>query len=99
MKREDWRFKATDAKSCPFCGSNSISVCHKEVRYIGVNGFGVKKLKMKAYCTCNKCHSRGKPIFYIGYANATLCSYNENYLPIYSCGDKAIDAWNRRAEV
>ena len=96
IKEEPWRFKTIKAESCPFCGSTSISVIHKEVRFIGRNGFGVKKLKMCVYCTCNKCHSKGKPIFYIGYANATISSYNEDYLPVYSCSDKAIDAWNRR---
>lgn len=96
MKCERWKFKAINAKNCPFCGSNSVSVAHKEVRYIGQNAFGVKKLKMKAYCVCNKCHSRGKPVFYVGYSSAA--GYDENHLPVYSCGDKAIENWNMRSE-
>ena len=45
MKCERWKFKAINAESCPFCGSNSVSVAHKEVRHIGQNAFGVKKIK------------------------------------------------------
>lgn len=65
----DWRLTVNknDIKPCPFCGSKSISVCHSEVKYIGQNEFGNKKIKMKVFCMCNKCFSRGKPITYIGY--------------------------------
>lgn len=96
MKREDWKYKAANAKSCPFCGSESVCVLHKEVRYIGHNAYSIKKHKMKAYCICNKCHARGKPIFYIGYSNAGYGFYDSEHLPVYACGDKAVDAWNER---
>ena len=96
MSYENWKYKAENAISCPFCGSESISVLHKEVRFLGYNAYGIKKHKMKAYCICNKCHARGKPIFYIGYTGASWSYYNEKHLRVYSCGDKAVEAWNER---
>lgn len=96
FKRDPWQYKAENAVECPFCSSKSVSVKHKEVRYLGQNAMGVKKHKMKAYCVCNKCKATGTPVFYIGYSGATCASYNEEYLPVYSCGDKAIEKWNTR---
>ena len=84
------------ALPCPFCGNTSISVRHKEVRFIGQNYFGTKKIKMKAYCACNRCHATGKPIFYIGYTARGESGYSEEHLPIYARGKEAIKAWDRR---
>lgn len=95
MRCEKWRYKADNAKPCPFCSSDSISVAHKEVRFIGYIYDGIKKLKMQAYCMCNVCHAKGKPIIYTGY-NANVGFYDNEHLPIYACGDKAIAAWNNR---
>jgi hypothetical protein len=96
MTREKWKYKVDGAIPCPFCGSESISVQHAEARYIGQNCFGVKKHIMKAYCVCNKCYSRGGIVKYVGYSDAGQGFYDEEHLPIYSCGDKAIELWNRR---
>jgi len=96
VKFEQWKYKAENAKSCPYCGSNSVSVTHKQRRFIGYNGIGFKKITMQAYCICNKCHAKGKPIKYIGY-EASHSFYDSEHLPLYSCGDKAIEAWNNRA--
>lgn len=98
MNRERWRYKAENADPCPFCGGKSVSVMHKEVRFIGKNGFGVKKILMQAYCKCNSCHAKGKPIKYTGYADADYGYYDNDHLPIYSCGNKAVEAWNERKE-
>lgn len=89
-----WRYKTEEAIPCPFCRGESVSVAHSEVRYLGQNQLGVKKIKMKAYCVCNKCGARGTPVFYIGYQNRS--TYDEEHLPIYSCGDEAIKKWNTR---
>ena len=94
MKCEPWKYKAINAKPCPFCGSTSVSVAHREERFIGQNNAGIKKIKMAAYCICNKCHSRSKPVIYIGYTRYT--DYIKDYRPVYSCGDEAVEKWNRR---
>lgn len=94
MKCEKYRFKAENAKPCPFCGSESVSVVHSEIRFVGKNDYGVKKHKMKVYCVCNKCKSRGIPTVYIGYSDRAY--YDEAYLPVYSHGDDAIASWNER---
>lgn len=94
IKREDWRYKAENAEKCPFCGSGSISVMHKEMRFLGMNFYGVKKHKMQAYCICNMCHAKGKPVIYIGYSNRV--GVDADHLPVYSCGEEAIKAWNTR---
>ena len=96
FKRDAWQYKVENAVECPYCSNKSISVKHKEIRYLGQNAMGVKKHKMKAYCVCNKCKATGTPIYYVGYSGATAISYNEEYLPVYACGDKAIKAWNTR---
>lgn len=92
IKCEDWQYK-TDARNCPFCGSASISVKHKEIRFLGINYLGCKKIKMKVYCICNKCKAAGTPVFYIGYTSGI---YTKDHLPLYSCGEDAINSWNRR---
>lgn len=95
IKREKWRYKVENAKNCPHCGGGSISVMHKEMRFLGQNFLGVKKHKMQAYCMCKACHAKGMPIVYIGYSNRVGC--DAEHLPVYSCGDKAIEAWNTRS--
>lgn len=96
VKCDEWQYKVENAVPCPYCGGTSVSVKHKEVRYLGENDFGVKKHKMKSYCVCNKCKATGTPVYYIGYSDAYFKAYSEDFLPVYSCGDKAIEAWNTR---
>lgn len=98
ITREPHQYRAILAENCPFCGSESVNVKHREIRFIGQNFHGTKKIKMKAYCACNKCHATGKPIFYIGYTSPGESGYNEEYLPIYARGKEAIAAWNERME-
>ena len=93
---ESWQYKAKNAIQCPFCASYSISVKHKEIRFNGVNGIGDKKIRMKAYCICNKCKATGTPIFYTGHTMPGIYGFNEEHLPIYCRGDEAIKAWNKR---
>lgn len=93
---EKWQYKAKDATPCPFCGSESVSVKHKEIRFYGWNGLGFKKHRMKAYCVCNKCGATGTPIYYDGYSNAPFAYYDDEHKRVYSCGEEAIKAWNTR---
>ena len=96
IKNEPWQYKAKNAISCPYCGGESVSVKHKEVRFYGFNGLGFKKHRMKAYCVCNKCGATGTPIYYDGYSNAGYGFYDKEHLPTYSCGEEAIKSWNTR---
>lgn len=95
---DDWRKKANkeDVKPCPFCGSNSISACHKQIKFLGQNEFGIKKIKMQVYCKCNNCHSRGTPVTYIGYVGGS--KDNDKYPWIYNDEFKldALIKWNKR---
>lgn len=95
---DKWRvtLNTEDVRECPFCASKSISVCHAKVKFLGQNDFGVVKQKMKVYCKCNKCHSRGTPVAYIGYENRG--GYDEEHRYIYDDFFKydAIAKWNKR---
>lgn len=93
---EKWQYKTKDALPCPYCGSESVSVKHKEIRFYGWNGLGFKKHRMKAYCVCNKCGATGAPIYYDGYSDASFGYYDDEHKRVYSCGDEAIKAWNTR---
>lgn len=87
-----------EADSCPFCGSESISAVHRQVHFIGMNEFDIKKIHMKCYCTCNKCRARSKAVHYIGYVCAPYDFYDETHPHIYSddMKIKAVIEWNRR---
>lgn len=98
VKFDKWKYKAENAKNCPFCDNSSISVMHKQKQFMGYNGLGFKKIEMTAYCMCNKCYAKGTPVPYVAYTNCNHSYFDENHLPLYSCGDKAIEAWNRRTE-
>lgn len=47
---------------CPHCRGNA-KVSFKDTRFIGQNIRGDKKLVYRVQVICNKCRSRGKPIF------------------------------------
>lgn len=47
---------------CPHCGGNG-KVSFKDSRFIGQNIRGDKKLVYRIQVICNKCRSRGKPVF------------------------------------
>lgn len=94
IKCDKWRYKTEEAIPCPFCNGESVSVAHSQIKFLGQNDFGAKKIKMKAYCVCNKCGARGTPVYYIGYES--LGGYDKDHLPIYSCGEEAIKLWNTR---
>ena len=76
-------------KSCPFCGGNgNLSI--RQGKFFGVNGFGDKKMKLVLQVSCNRCHSRGKPITTEYLVNPNYENIPEEYR------DKAWNAWNRR---
>lgn len=79
-------------KSCPFCGGDNIKMMHKDVGFIGWNGFGAKKIKYQSYAMCNRCYSKGAP---------ATCEYEADTergrMALKENDKKAAAAWNRRA--
>lgn len=95
MRKEKYSMRVENAEKCPFCGSTSITVFHKQGVLIGRNDFGGKKIDMKCYCKCNKCHARGGVVSYIGYCN--LREYGDkDYIYENKYKEKAIERWNTR---
>lgn len=47
---------------CPFCGGKA-KASFKDSRFFGKNICGDKKLVYRVQVICNKCRSRGKPVF------------------------------------
>ena len=102
-----------ELKPCPFCGGKG-KVSFKDKYWGGWNGRGDHQKSYSVQVICNKCHSRGKPITTGWLMNphpylTTYCGrYNETDLRIQSVKDatemfkpyveRAIEAWNRRAE-
>ena len=90
----------TELKPCPFCGGTKLKVERKS-RLAGWNGLDMR-VEMHTYSVrCNTCHARG------GAVGGRVM--NERFtrrvqLPDWATTDKAleekaIEAWNRRAEV
>lgn len=95
------------ALPCPHCAGNG-KVSFKDHRFVGQNVFGDKKLVYRVQVICNKCRSRGKPIFtdplvnpnpYItkwgnSYAETETCKKEtERFLPYVLL---AVSEWNTR---
>lgn len=90
---------------CIHCGGKG-KVSFKDYRFIGQNYFGDKKIVYRVQVICNKCRSRGKPIFtkplinpnpYItkwgnSYAETDIC--NKETQIFYPYVKTAINEWN-----
>lgn len=97
-EQNGYTMRIENPKPCPFCGSKSVTVWHKQKTFIGKNDFGATKLKMQCYCKCNKCHSKSKPISYIGFFDLKTYDCEHEYAYDYKFKLKAIEEWNKRAE-
>ena len=95
---------------CPHCkGSGKVSF--KDHKFVGQNFYGDKKLVYRVQVICNKCRSRGKPIFteplvnpnpYLTkwgncYADTDIC--NEETNKFFEYVKSAIHEWNTRAPI
>lgn len=78
-------------KPCPFCGGKG-HLSSREIRFIGQNYFGTKKIHMGVQVICGRCKARG------GLITGTIVfdSYGADYLKEMS--EKAAEAWDGRAE-
>lgn len=89
-----------DLKPCPFCGGTKLKIDRKS-RLAGWNGLDMR-VEMHTYSVrCNTCHARGGAVGgRVMNERFTRCAQ----LPDWATTDKAlevkaIEAWNRRAEV
>lgn len=95
---------------CPHCKGNG-KVSFKDHRFVGQNFRGDKKLVYRVQVICNKCRSRGKPVFtdplinpnpYLTkwgncYADTEVC--NEETKKFSEYVKSAIREWNTRAPI
>lgn len=95
---------------CAHCKGNG-KVSFKDYRFIGKNFKGDRKIVYRVQIICNKCRSRGKPIFteplinpnpYITkwgncYADTDVCNAETNKFSGYV--KAAISEWNTRAPI
>ncbi|MBR4009427.1 MAG: Lar family restriction alleviation protein [Clostridiales bacterium] len=82
-----------ELKPCPFCGGKG-HLSTREIRLMGMNYFGEKKIHMGAQIICGRCKSRG------GLATGTIiyASDREKREGLEPLENGAVELWNRRAE-
>lgn len=82
-------------EKCPFCGG-SARLSLRDVRFIGQNGLGDKKIKCAAQYICNSCKARG-PVYTAALINPYNhnCQKSEAYQWMIT---EALKGWNRRVE-
>lgn len=85
-----------DLKPCPFCRGNG-KLSYRQMRFIGQNYRGDKKIKIGAQVICNRCKARGAL-----YSGVVLDPYvraeKEKDAAFIWITKEAIEAWNRRAK-
>lgn len=85
---------ADGLKPCPFCGGNA-KISLREMKFIGHNDFGSKKIKCGAQVICNRCRARG-PL----YIAELIDPYDrdcQKSAPYIWMTNEAANDWNRRA--
>lgn len=92
---------------CPFCGWKG-KVSFKDHRFCGQNYRGSKRIVYRIQVICNKCRSRGKPVFTqpIVNPNPYITKWGNNYAETESCRKEterftpyvvaAVSVWNTR---
>ena len=83
-----------ELKPCPFCGGKG-HLSTREIRFIGQNCFGAKKIYMGAQIICGRCRARG------GVATGTViygASYQKQREGLEPLENGAVELWNRRVE-
>ena len=95
---------------CPHCKGNG-KVSFKDHKFVGQNFYGDKKLVYRVQVICNKCRSRGKPIFTEPLVNPKpyLTKWGNCYIDTDICNEEtnkfseyvksAIHEWNTRAPI
>lgn len=82
-----------ELKPCPHGKSVSVRIQHKQVGFLGQNGFGTKKIRYQSYAMCNKCFAKGPPSTTVYLTDAV-----EGRESLRMNDEKAVAVWNRRAQ-
>ena len=85
--------KEIELKPCPFCGGNG-HISQREVRFIGQNDYGMKKIKVAVQVICGRCKARGGVSTGIVIFGNSYETRRESLEPLEA---KAVEYWNRRA--
>lgn len=80
---------------CPFCGGMA-RVSLRDVRFIGQNDYGDKKIKCAAQVICNKCRARG-PVFTAPLINPYDHQCQKSAAFVWMVNE-AKNGWNRKLE-
>lgn len=83
----------SELKKCPFCGGKG-HMSSREIRFIGQNYFGAKKIKMGVQIICGRCKARGGVVT----REVIYASHKEQRKCLEPLEHDAICAWNKRAE-
>lgn len=78
-------------KPCPFCGGKAF-LSRRQMRFIGQNYIGQKKVQYGEQAICGTCHARG-PL----YSRVTIFPSEEHQAAFKWLEESASEAWNRRA--
>lgn len=82
-----------ELKPCPFCGGKG-HLSTREIRFMGQNDFGAKKIYMGAQIICGRCRARG------GLETGTVISFGasdpEKRKALEPLENGAAKKWNRR---
>lgn len=79
-------------KPCPFCNGNA-KLQVRQIKFLGQNCFGDKKIRMGAQVICNRCKARGT--LYAGNIVNPYDRFSENKAYDWM-KESAQKAWNRR---
>ena len=90
----------TEMKPCPFCGSTKLKIDSKQTK-AGYTGIDALVLRETYSIRCNVCHARGGAVG--GKVIHSHYDVYRNNMPEWASTkeelkQKAIEAWNRRAE-
>ena len=81
-------------KPCPFCGGKA-KLHMRQIRFLGWNGLGDKKIRMGAQVFCNRCFARGA-LYSADVINP--CGPFTDDAGYEWIVEEAQKAWNRRIE-
>lgn len=89
MRRDEIKLKP-----CPFCGGNG-HISTREIKFIGQNCLGAKKIRSGVQVICGRCKARGG----LAVGEVIYGNWADQEKMLEPLRTVAIEAWNRRVEV